>query len=351
MRENKVIVVSSSTSAALSNNIINSIRGTPFSFYKSRLFLPVIFSLLFHSILIYYINSIKISPEETIIIENVSERFARLIIEKPLPKKIPQPTRSDQPGESGEQKTTQQTQTQSQTESGPITTVQRKKAKTKVQAQVNQVEQKVRTVGVLGMLTGVGATAKGPAVADVLGAIGDKKDNFKDLDDALNKMTGLKKTPSIDILDKKLVKSKEVSVSHKEEIDDLIAGIGQAESVNLSKKGDFIIQRPESIEGAASSDARRDNNAINEIVSSHKSSIRMTYEKFLKRDPTLSGKVTVRFTITASGSVTNIQIIENTTGNSEFEEEILRKLRMWKFDPIPEGEVTVSYPFVFSSSG
>ncbi len=140
----------------------------------------------------------------------------------------------------------------------------------------------MRTVGVLGMVTGVGATAKGPAVADVLGAIGDKKDNFQDLDDALNKMSGLKKTPSVDILDRKLVKSKEVSISHKEEIDDLIAGVGQAESVNLSKKGDFIIQRPESIEGAASSDARRDNNAINEIVSSHKSSIRMTYEKIFK---------------------------------------------------------------------
>lgn len=350
MREKRMIVISAS-SAALSNDIINSIRGTPFSIFKSRLFLLVIFSLLIHTLLIYYINSIKVSTEESILIESVPERFARLIIEKPLPKKVPQTTRSDQQGQAGEQKATQQPQTHSQTESAPITTAQRNKAKVKVQAQVNQVEQKVRTVGVLGMLTGVGATAKGPAVADVLGAIGDKKDNFQDLDDALNKMSGLKKTPSVDILDRKLVKSKEVSISHKEEIDDLIAGVGQAESVNLSKKGDFIIQRPESIEGAASSDARRDNNAINEIVSSHKSSIRMTYEKFLKRDPTLAGKVTIRFTITASGSVTNVKIIENTTGNSEFEEEILRKLRMWKFDPIPEGEVTVSYPFVFSSSG
>ena len=268
MREKRVIVISAS-SAALSNDIINSIRGTPFSIFKSRLFLLVIFSLLIHTLLIYYINSIKVSTEESILIDSVPERFARLIIEKPLPKKVPQTTRSDQQSQAGEQKATQQPQTQSQTESAPITTAQRSKAKVKVQAQVNQVEQKVRTVGVLGMLTGVGATAKGPAVADVLGAIGDKKDKFQDLDDALNKMSGLKKTPSVDILDRKLVKSKEVSISHKEEIDDLIAGVGQAESVNLSKKGDFIIQRPESIEGAASSDARIDNNAINEIVSSH----------------------------------------------------------------------------------
>jgi TonB family protein len=61
--------------------------------------------------------------------------------------------------------------------------------------------------------------------------------------------------------------------------------------------------------------------------------------------------VTVRFTIAASGSVTMATVIENTTGNSEFEGEILRKIRMWRFDPIPEGDVTVSYPFVFTTSG
>ncbi|HEX2956109.1 MAG TPA: AgmX/PglI C-terminal domain-containing protein [Chitinispirillaceae bacterium] len=349
MREKRVIIAATSTSAVIDENIINSIRGNPLSFLKSPLVLIVIFSIILHSLFLYYLSSIKISVQDTLVIENVPERFARLIVEKPIPKKTVEAKRNIQSTVAGEQNVTEQHE--QKTQSGPITTVQRKKARQKVQANVSKVEQKVRTVGVLGMLTGVGATAKGPSVADVLGTIGDKSDKFKDLDDALSKMTGLKKASQVEILDKKLVKSKEISVSHKEEIDDLIAGVGLAESVNLTKKGNFIIQRPESIEGAASSDARRDNNAINEIVSSHKASIRMTYEKFLKRDPSLTGKITIQFTITASGSVTNIRIVENTTGSTDFEQELIRKMTFWKFDPIPEGDVTVSYPFVFSSSG
>jgi TonB family protein len=349
VREKRVIVATASSSVALDDSIINSIRGNPLSFLKSPLVLLGLISILLHTLFIYYLNSIKLKEQETVVIEDVPERFARLIVEKPIPKKLPEMKKTSQATSTGDQKSTGTAGPK--TQSGPITTAQRTRARHKVQSDVSKVEQKVRTVGVLGMLTGVGATAKGPSVADVLGTIGDKHDKFQDLDDALSKMTGLKKTTQVEILDKKLVKSKEVTVSHKEEIDDLIAGVGQAESVNLTKKGEFIIQRPESIEGAASSDARRDNNAINEIVSSHKASIRMTYEKFLKRDPSLAGKVTVRFTITATGSVTNITIIENTTGNTEFEQEITRKMVFWKFDPIPEGEVTVSYPFVFSSSG
>jgi TonB family protein len=349
VREKRVIVATTTSTIAINDNIISSIRGNPFSFLKSRLFLIGVFSIALHTIIICYLNSLKVTEQETVVIEDVPERFARLIVEKPVPKKPPEVKKSTQTIASSEQKTTEQNAQKNQ--NVPISSAQRRKARQNVQANVSKVEQKIRTVGVLGMLTGVGATAKGPSVTDVLGKMGDKHEKFKDLDDALSTMTGLKKTPQVDILDKKLVKSKDVSISHKEEIDDLIAGVGQAEAVNLSKKGDFIIQRPESIEGAASSDARRDNSAINEIVSSHKASIRMTYEKYLKRDPSLAGKVTLRFTITASGSVTNITIIENTTGNTEFEQEIKRKMAFWKFDPIPEGEVTVSYPFVFSSSG
>lgn len=350
MREKRVIVATASASVAIDDSIVSSIRGNPFSFLKSRLVLLGILSILLHALFIYYLKSIKLTTQETVVIEDVPERFARLIVEKPIPKKMPELKKNNLTTSNGDQKSSGSAAPKTQN-NGPISNVQRAIARHKVQSEVSKVEQKVRTVGVLGMLTGVGATARGPSVADVLGKIGDRHDKFQDLDDALSKMTGLKKTTQVEVLDKKLVKSKEVSVSHKEEIDDLIAGVGQAESVNLTKKGEFIIQRPESIEGAASSDARRDNNAINEIVSSHKASIRMTYEKFLKRDPSLAGKVTVRFTIISSGSVTNITIIENTTGNAEFEQEIIRKMAFWKFDPIPEGEVTVSYPFVFSSSG
>ena len=72
-----------------------------------------------------------------------------------------------------------------------------------------------------------------------------------------------------------------------------------------------------------------------------------SYEKHLKRIPELAGKITVRFTIAASGRVTSVQILENTTGNNDLERDISRKIKMWRFEKIAEGDVTVTYPFVF----
>jgi TonB family protein len=83
------------------------------------------------------------------------------------------------------------------------------------------------------------------------------------------------------------------------------------------------------------------------VVNTHKVSIRMSYERFLKRSPDLAGKITIRFTIDAAGNVSRVEIVENTTGNKDLEDEINRKVAMWKFESIGEGEVTVTYPFIF----
>ncbi|MBD3421113.1 MAG: TonB family protein, partial [Chitinivibrionales bacterium] len=249
------------------------------------------------------------------------------------------------------------TQSPTETADEQATPTQKKKiakkvAQKRVAKRAAKVEQKIRTVGVLGMLTGVGKTAKGPKIANVLGKNRNRKENIQDLDAILNKSTGLQKASNLDVLNKKLVKSKDLTVNHKEDIGDLVAGIGQAATTSLAKKGDFVIQRPESIEGAASSNAKRDDKAINKIVRMHKRSIRMAYERYLRSDPSLSGKITVRFTIATSGRVVRVEILENTTGSASLENDIRQRIRRWKFDELGtgDGDVTVTYPFVFSQS-
>ncbi|NLW33508.1 MAG: energy transducer TonB [Fibrobacter sp.] len=310
---------------------------------EPRIILFSFLSIGVHVLSIYYFNSIKIKQNESIIIEEIPERFAKLIIEKPVPKEksiadLKSPMK------------TTETVTQEKNiadQSGKVPSG-KSGAQKAVAARMARVEEKIRTVGVLGMLTGVGKTAKGPSVVDVLGTIGDKKERFTDLDKTLEKVSGLKKTQNLDVLNSKLVKSKDVSISYKDEINSLIANIGEAKTMNLTKKGNFIIQKPESIEGSASSNAKRDPATINSVVSSHRTSIRMSYEKYLKRNPNLAGKISVKFTISASGTVTRIIVFENTTQDTELEQEIVRKIRMWRFETIPEGDVTVTYPFIFA---
>lgn len=340
--QDRIIVVSSGTRLAIDKSTLRYIRGGVWAKIDPRFALMIFLSLVVHGIIIYLAVRVEVKPKEEIVLEKIPERFAKLIIDKPLPKAD---KKSKDALVNSEKKEGAKTNTPV---SGPSSKVQRSEARKNMQEKVQKVENKVRTVGVLGMLSGVGSTAKGPAVVDVLGTMKDKSEKIQGLDEVLANMTGLKKNEPIEVLDRKLVKSKDVAVTHKEQIDDLIADVSEVKTYDLAKKGDFQIQRPESIEGAASNNSKRDPQAINDVVTSHRSSIKMTYEKYLKRDPNLEGKITIRLTIAASGNVISVKVVENTTGNTEFADEIIRKVRMWEFEPVTDGEVTVSYPFVFT---
>jgi len=341
--ENRIIVVASSARMVIDRSILRDVRGGICNKLDLRFALILLVSIFFHGGIIFLALSIKIKPAEEIVIEKVPERFVKLIIDKPMPKKEIR----ENSNLFKDQKIVIGTKTATVTGSAAAI-AKRAEIKKQVEQKVANVENKVRTVGVLCMLTGVGSTAKGPAVVDVLGTMKDKGDKFKGLDEVLSNMSGLKKNQPIEILDRKLIKSKDISVSYKEEIDNLIAGVGEVKSYELAKKGDFVIQRPESIEGAASNDSKRDPQAINEVVTSHRASIKMSYDKYLKRDPNLKGKITLRITISASGAVSSVIIVVNTTGNKEFADEVVRKVKMWQFEPVTDGDVTVSYPFVFT---
>jgi TonB family protein len=347
--EGKVVPAGMYLHGDVDRSLVNMVKGNGGNRVDRR-FLGIAFlSVAAHFVFIAYVNSRTVQPARVAVIEEVPERFAKLIIERPLPKTENLKKGAQAPAE---QEARVPVKVETPSPSGTnITPAEQVRARRAVDTRVARVEKKLRTVGVLGMLTGVGATAKGPSVVDVLGSLNDKKESRIDLEEALDKMTGLQKTNNIDVLNKKLVRSKDLTATPKENIDDLLANVGRNESVDLAKRGSFIIQKPESIEGAASTSEKRDNNAINAIVSTHKASIRMSYEKYLKRNPSLAGKITVRFTISATGSVVSATTVENTTGNRELEEEIMRKIRMWKFDSVSEGDVTVTYPFVFSSAG
>lgn len=72
------------------------------------------------------------------------------------------------------------------------------------------------------------------------------------------------------------------------------------------------------------------------------------YERELKRNPTLKGRVVVRFTITSAGRASGVEIEENSLGDDAVGACIRTIVRTWAFPFKPDDEVTVSYPFVFS---
>lgn len=80
-------------------------------------------------------------------------------------------------------------------------------------------------------------------------------------------------------------------------------------------------------------------------------SIQRCYEKELRQNPSLAGKVTVQFTIEQRGNVTGAKTVQNTTGSSSVGNCVTKTVARFRFNPGPDGgSVTFKYPFIFAPS-
>jgi len=80
-------------------------------------------------------------------------------------------------------------------------------------------------------------------------------------------------------------------------------------------------------------------------------SVQQCYEKELKRNPTLKGKIVVRFVITTQGRVGEVTIDQNTMGDENVAACIKALITRWTFPIKPEEDAPVSFPFVFQPGG
>jgi len=95
-----------------------------------------------------------------------------------------------------------------------------------------------------------------------------------------------------------------------------------------------------------------DREIIRRIVRRHLPEVAFCYEKELVRQPSLSGRVALRFTIAPSGKVVAALIDSSTLGDLRVEECLLLAVRRWDF-PKPQGGgiVIATYPFQFVPAG
>jgi TonB family protein len=98
-----------------------------------------------------------------------------------------------------------------------------------------------------------------------------------------------------------------------------------------------------------SNDGELDQAAIAQVVRSHSRDVRRCYEKGLRSNPNLSGRVDVTFTIAVSGRVSTARVARSTIGDEAVQACILGVVRGMRF-PKPKANVTVNYPYVFARS-
>jgi len=86
--------------------------------------------------------------------------------------------------------------------------------------------------------------------------------------------------------------------------------------------------------------------SILRVIRSAVGGFQYTYQKYLKKNDALGGRVSLKFTIAPSGDIIAINVVASNTGDAALDGEIMDKARRMKFDTIERGNVTVTYAFV-----
>jgi len=83
------------------------------------------------------------------------------------------------------------------------------------------------------------------------------------------------------------------------------------------------------------------------VFQKNKGSIFSLYNRALRKDPTLQGKVVVELTIAPSGQVTRVRIVSSDLKNSELEQKLMARIKLFRFKPGNVDTLIVKYPIDF----
>ena len=108
-----------------------------------------------------------------------------------------------------------------------------------------------------------------------------------------------------------------------------------------------IVQGELSFGGTSS--AFIDKNSIDAMIYQGLPDIQACYQRELKcawRNPP-EGKIVIRFTITAEGSIKNVGVESSTLNSLDMEDCLIQVFKGFEYNNLTKAEVTLSYPFLF----
>ena len=118
------------------------------------------------------------------------------------------------------------------------------------------------------------------------------------------------------------------------EVESPVAGIGQSEAGGARRTG-------------TSGKASRSREEIELVFDKNKGAIFSLYNRALRRDPTLEGKLVLRLTIAPSGEVTFCEIVSSELGDPELEQRLVRRIKLFRFEARDVEPITTTKPIDF----
>jgi outer membrane biosynthesis protein TonB len=305
-------------------------RGNHFSSLDRLFGIVLAISFAVHTGVYVALANTEIPKEVTL--EEIPDRYAKVLIPERLPKP-PQPPEEKKPEQVVEAKPVEEKKPEEDAKpEAPEQAAARKAERAAAVAKAVQSKGILKVLGALGPGTGSGA------VADVFGTGG----GIGDVATALSGAGG-------------------VAVANDPGAGGGRKGGGQGEAASIGSlatsgggkvgygaKTDVKVSGSVAAEEAEVDSADIEQSKLAAFVKARMGLIKACYENALKRNPTLKGRVSVRFTILETGGLADVAAAQNTLGAPEVAACIVNTMRSWRTQFRPSGPVTVEYPFVFS---
>jgi TonB family protein len=93
--------------------------------------------------------------------------------------------------------------------------------------------------------------------------------------------------------------------------------------------------------------ASRSREEIELVFDRNKGAIFALYNRALREDPTLEGKLVLRLTIAPSGEVTFCEVVSSELGNDEMERKLVQRVLLFRFDAKDVEAITTTKPIDF----
>jgi hypothetical protein len=200
-----------------------------------------------------------------------------------------------------------------------------------------QLAAAVQSQALLKVLTSKGGASN---VADLLGA----GDVDRAQEEAFRNVTGLSVATSESL---RGMGPRSGSTGRVAEVGGLRDAGGIAAPTSLDVGGERKVASVIKVDPAAVESGSADPVALAAEIRRRLSAIRACYERALRRSPRLGGKLVLRFTIAAAGTVTAVDFDEDTIQDGELS-RCLRELALrWRFPPPQAAPVEITFPFVF----
>jgi len=308
-----------------------------------RAFLVILFLSLFTHVSAY-VALARTPPREEVTLEQIPDRFAKILIPEKMPDEPPAAKVEEKKVEVVEQPKEEKKQEDAPApDDTPQVAAEKKALHTAAVVKAVQSRGILKVLGALGAGGGLG----GVAVKDVFGEGG----GMGDVASALAGVGGV------------AVAASEVgpggggvggrrgsaAATSAARIGDL-GTTGGGGKVEYGVKSDVKVSGSVGMEEAEVDSPDIDQAKLGAFIRARMSAVKACYENQLKRNPNLKGKIRIRFTILETGGLSEIQAVENSVGSSEVASCIVATMRTWRTQFHPSGVVTVEHGFVFSAN-